>query len=101
MVPLQFLRKLAQPRKIKFLHLGVFCRKTKFLSVPTADTELMDSSIPQNIMASADHTGMAECRSQIILSEVCMGIKMNDVHSGIFFGCCPDGTKRHQMFTAQ
>ena len=52
-------------------------------------------------MASADHTGMAECRSQIILSEVCMGIKMKDMHSGIFFCCCPDCAKRYQMFTAQ
>ena len=52
-------------------------------------------------MASPKHAGMTEPCSQIVVPQIGMGIKMDDVQIRPLPGSCPYGTECHQMFPAE
>ena len=83
------------------MHIGVAGRKLKFLPFTTADAELVDAPVTDQIMAAAQHTGVAQLRAQIVVPQVGMGIKVDDVEVGVFFHHGPHGTQRDQMLAAQ
>ena len=77
-----------------------FC-KSEFFPVTAADTELVNPAVPDQLVTAAQNTGMTEPGSQIILTQICMGIKMYDVQIWIFFKDSTDRTQSDQMFSAK
>lgn len=58
-------------------------------------------AIAQKVMAAAQHTGMAELCAEIVIPQVGVSVKMDDVQVGVFFHGSPHGPQRDEMFTAQ
>ena len=52
-------------------------------------------------MAAAQHTGMAELCAEIVIPQVGVSVKMDDVQVGVFFHGSPHSPQRDEMFTAQ
>ena len=59
--------------------------KLEFFPIAAADTELVDAAIAQKVMAAAQHTGMAELCAEIVIPQVGVSVKMDDVQVGVFF----------------
>ena len=53
--------------------------KLKLAAVAAADAELVDAPVSHQVMAAAQHTGVAQSGSQIIVPQICMGVKMYDM----------------------
>ena len=53
--------------------------KEKFLPFTTTDGKLMNAAIADEIMAAPHDAGMTELSPEIIVPQVCMGIKLDDV----------------------
>ena len=52
-------------------------------------------------MAAAQHTGVAQLRAEVIIPQVCVGVKMDDVQVGIFAHGCAHGTQSNKMLAAE
>ena len=59
----------------------LFC-KAEFLTVAAADAELVDAPVPHQLMAPAHHARMAQPRPQVIVAQVRVRVKMDDVQGG-------------------
>ena len=97
----ELLGELGKAREIELVHLSVGSRKLKLGAVTAADAELVDASVADEVMAAAQDTGVAELCAQIVVPQVGMGIKVDDVEVGVFFHHGPHGTQRDQMLAAQ
>ena len=71
--------QLGQPGKVKLMHIGMPRGELKFFPIAAADTELVDAPVTDQIVAAAQHAGMAELCAKIIVPQVGVGIKMYDV----------------------
>ena len=87
--------------KVEPVHIGVAGRKLKFLPLTAADAELVDAPVTDQIMAAAQHTGVAQLRAEVIIPQVGVGVKMDDVQIGIFAHGCAHGTQGHKMLAAE
>ena len=97
----QLCGQLGKAGKIKLVHLGVLSSKLELCPVSAADAELMDTAIPYQLVAAAQHTGVAELRAQIVVPQVGMGIEVDDVQVGVFLHRSPHRAQRDQMLAAQ
>ena len=75
--------------------------KLKLCPVAAADAELMDAAIPYQLVAAAQHTGVAELRAQIVVPQVGVGVKMHDMQIRVFLHRSPHSAQRDQMLAAQ
>ena len=83
------------------MHLGVLGCKLELGAVAAADAELMDAAVAHQLMAAAQHAGVAQLCTKVVVPQVGVGIKVHDVQIRIFLHSSLHGTQRHQMFTAQ
>ena len=66
------------------MHIGVPRGELKFLPVTAADTELVDAPVADQIMAAAQHAGVAQLRAEVIVPQIGVSVKMYDMQIGIF-----------------
>ena len=52
-------------------------------------------------MAAAQHTGVAQLCTEVVVPQVGVGVEVDDVEAGVFLRHGPHRTQRHQMLTAQ
>ena len=97
----ELLSELGKAREIELVHLGVGSCELEFGAVTAADAELVDAPVADEVMAAAQDTGVAELCAQIVVPQVGVGIKVDDVEVGVFFHHGPHGTQRDQMLAAQ
>lgn len=97
----ELLSELGKAREIELVHLGVGSRELELGAVAAADAELVDASVADEVMAAAQDTGVAELCAQIVVPQVGVGIKVDDVEVGVLFHHGPHGTQRDQMLAAQ
>lgn len=90
-----------QTGEIELVNIGMAGGKLEFFPLAAADTELVDAAIAQKVMAAAQHTGMAELCAEIVIPQVGVSVKMNNVQVGVFFHGSPHSPQRDEMFTAQ
>ena len=83
------------------MKIGVFFCKCKFFPLSASNTELVNASVSQHVMASADDTGMTQFCTEIILSQIGMRVKMDDVHFRKTLVYCTYICQRYKMFSAQ
>ena len=88
----ELLSELGKAREIELVHLSVGSRKLKLAAVTAADAELVDAPVTDEVMATAQDTGVAELCAQIVVPQVGMGIKVDDVEVG---GTFPPWPARH------
>ena len=63
----ELLSELGKAREIELVHLGVGSRELELAAVTAADAELVDAPVADEVMAAAQHTGVAELRAQIVV----------------------------------
>ena len=68
---------------------------------PAADTELVDASVSQQVVAAADDAGMAEFRAQVVVPQVGMGVKVDDMYVGPAPLDGPAAAQGHQMLASK
>ena len=73
----------------------------KFFPVAGADSELEDAVITDNIPTAVKNAGVGERRAKIIVAQVGMSVKVNDMHIGEFFGNRAKCAQSDKMFSAQ
>ena len=61
-----------------------------FFPFPAADAELVDLPVPDQIVAAADHTGVAQFRPQVVVPQVRMGIEVDDLEIRVLFQHRPE-----------
>ena len=61
----------------------------------------MDAAVSHKLVAAAEHTGVAELGSQIVVPQVGVGVEVDDVEIRVLLHCSPHGPQRDQMFAAQ
>ena len=83
------------------MHLGVLGGKLELCPVAAADAELMDVAVPYQLVAAAQHAGMAELCAQIVVPQVGVGIEVDDVQIRVFLHRSPHRAQRDQMLAAQ
>ena len=83
------------------MHLGVLGRELKLGAVPAADAELVDVAVAYQLVAAAQHTGVAQLCTKVVVPQVSVGIKVDDVQVRVFLHGGPHGTQGHQMLAAQ
>ena len=66
-----------------------------------ADAELVDVAVAHDLVAAAQHTGVAQLRTEVVVPQVGVGVEVDDVEAGVFLRHGPHRTQRHQMLTAQ
>ena len=79
----------------------VFFSPAPFLPVAGADTKLRDPAVSQDFPAAAQHTGVRKFRTQIIVPQIGMCIKMDDMQIRIFLCQRLHRCQRHQVLAAQ
>ncbi len=82
------------------MQIGVVLGKAELLPLAAADTELVDAAVSQQIVAAADHTGMAEPGAQIVVPQVRVGVEVEDMQVGIAPASRPHAAQGHQMLSA-
>ena len=75
--------------------------KLELLPVAAADAELVDAAIAQQVVAAAQHAGVAELGPEIILPQIGVGVKVDDVQLGIPRRHRPHRPQRDQVLAAQ
>ena len=83
------------------MHLGVLGGKLELCPVTAADAELMDAAVPYQLVAAAQHTGMAELRPQVVVPEVGVGVKVDDVQVRVLFHRRLHRPQGHQVLAPQ
>ena len=83
------------------MHIGVPRGELKFLPVTAADTELVDASVADQIMAAAQHAGVAQLRAEVIVPQIGVGVKMYDMQIGIFAHRRAHRAQRDKVLAAQ
>ena len=68
-----------------------------FRLFPAADAELMDLSVPDQVVAPADYAGMAQFGPQVIVPQVRVGIEVDDLDIRVLFQHCPESPQGHQV----
>ena len=61
----------------------------------------MDAAVPYQLVAAAQHTGVAELCAQIVVPQVGVGVKVDDVQVGVFLHRSPHRAQGDQMLAAQ
>ena len=97
----QLCGQLGKAGKIKLVHLGVLGSKLELCPVSAADAELMDAAIPYQLVAAAQHAGVAELCAQIVVPQVGVGIEVHDMQIRVFLHRSPHRAQRDQMLAAQ
>src|SRR5699024_4576972 len=87
---LQLFQDFLKALKIKFSGFYMVFSPVKFFPVSRADTKLIDTSVSCHLPASSQHTGVGKFCSQIVLAQICMGVKMNHMDVRKFFNRCPE-----------
>ena len=75
----------------------LFC-EIKLRSFSAADTKLMNFIVAYQLIATTHDTSMTQFSAEIIVTQICVSIKMNDMYIGILVKngfYCP---KRYKMF---
>ena len=65
--------------EIELIHERMLTSERKLITVAASDSELKNTSVAEDIVTSSEHAGMGELLSEIILTQVCMSVKVNDV----------------------
>ena len=52
-------------------------------------------------MTAAQHAGVAQLCAEVIVPQIGVGVKMDDVQIGIFAHGCAHGTQGHEMLAAE
>ena len=73
----------------------------KFPSLTGADSKLENASVSRQIPAAPDDAGVGQGLSQIVLSEIRMGIEMDNRRIRVLFVYSPKAPKCHQMLSSQ
>ena len=76
------------------------CRPGKLFLFPGADSELMDPSVSQNLPAAPDDAGVGKFHTQIVLSQIRVGIQMDDMKIRVLPCHGPDASKGHKMLSS-
>jgi len=61
----------------------------------------MDAAVPYQLVAAAQHTGVAELGPQVVVPEVGVGVKVDDVQVRVLFHRRLHRTQGHQVLAAQ
>ncbi len=61
----------------------------------------MDVAVAHELVAAAQHTGVAELRTEIVVPQVGVGVEVDDVEVGVFLRHGLHRTQRDQMLAAQ
>ena len=73
----------------------------KFFPVARADSKLEDSTVANQFPAASKDTGVGEGNTELILPQISVCIKMDDVYIGEFFCHGTKGAQCYQMLAAQ
>ena len=76
-------------------------RKLELGPLAAADAELVDAAVAHDLVAAAQHTGVAQLRTEIVVPQVGVGVEVDDVEAGVFLRYGPHSAQRHQMLAAQ
>ena len=91
-----------QSFKSKRMKICVSGSKLKFFSLSTSDTELMDMAVSHNFMdIFEEHRRDFNFAPRLIISQICMSIKMNNMKIRIFCSCGTHCSQCYQMFSSQ
>ena len=83
------------------MHLGMLGGELELGPLAAADAELVDVSVAHQLMAAAQHAGVAQLCTKVVVPQVGVGIKVDDVEAWVFLHGSPHGTQRDQMLAAQ
>ena len=72
----------------------------EFLPVSAADAELMDPPVAEKLVTAAHHAGVAELRAQIVVPQIGVGVKVQDMQIRIPRGQGAHRAERDEMFAA-
>ena len=75
----QLCGQLGKTGKIKLVHLGVLRIIQKNCPVAAADAELVDVAVAHDLVAAAQHTGVAQLRTEVVVPQVGVGVEVDDV----------------------
>ena len=75
--------------------------EAELLPLAAPDAELVDAAIAEEVMAAAEHTGVAEMRAEVVVPQVRMSIEVNDFEIRILRSDCAHGTEGHEVLTAE
>ncbi|CDE94187.1 unknown [Acidaminococcus sp. CAG:542] len=92
--------QLFQPSETEGMQVRVGMGELPFFPFPAADAELVDFPVPDQVVAPADHTGMAQFRPQVVIPQVRVGIKVDDLEVRVLFQHRPEGAQGHQVFAS-
>ena len=82
------------------MHIRMLICETELFTFTAANAEMMDASVTEQIVAAAQNTGVAQFRSEIIGTQVCVSVKMNDMQIRITNGRSSHRAERYQMFSS-
>ena len=74
--------------------------KGEFRLFPAADAELVDPPVAGQLVAPPHHAGVAELRAQVVIPQVRMRVKVDDVQVRVFPDRRPHRAQRHQVLPA-
>ena len=83
------------------MQLGVLGCKVELGAVAAADAELMDAAVAHQLMAAAQHAGVAQLCTKVVVPQVGVGVEVDDVEVRVLLYRSPHGPQRDQMFAAQ
>ena len=83
------------------MHIRVRTRKAELLPLAAPDAELVDAAIAEEVMAAAEHTGVAQMRAEVVVPQVGMGIEVNDLEIRILRSDRAYSTERYEVLTAE
>ena len=73
----------------------------ELLSVPGADAKLKDFPVPAQLPAPAQHAGVRELHPQVVVPQIRVGVKVEDVDVRVLGKGRPEGPQRHQVLATQ
>ena len=91
----------SRPVKVEAVQIGVLGGKRKLGLVAAADAELVDSAVAHQLVAAAQHAGMAQLCAQIVVPQVGMGIKMDDLQIRVLLHSGTHSAQGHQVLAPQ
>ena len=83
------------------MQIGVARGKRELLPVSAADAELVNPPVPQQVVAAPHDAGVAELGAQVVVPQVGVGVKVDDVQFGVAGGHGPHGAQGDQVLPAQ
>ena len=87
--------------QVELVGIHVGSPPAELLPISRADAELENLAVAHKLPAAAQHTGVGELHPQVVVPQIGVGVKVEDVDIRVLGEGRPEGPQRHQVLATQ